>query len=100
MSSGHPAACGSFLCDRIALSIPIGFLCAVYKDGWFDKMMRSIVFVTTAMPPYWVGLLLMWAIGVNWMAAYQWKRNMEAFDPSCIYSGIKLYIDLYPADTQ
>ena len=39
------------------LSIPIGFLCAVYKDGWFDKMMRSIVFVTTAMPPYWVGLL-------------------------------------------
>ena len=22
------------------LSIPIGFLCAVYKDGWFDKIMR------------------------------------------------------------
>lgn len=85
----------------LLLSIPIGFLCAVYKDGWFDKMMRSIVFVTTAMPPYWVGLLLM--VGNRckiWMAAYQWKRNMEAFDPSCIYSGIKLYIDLYPADTQ
>ena len=47
------------------MSIPIGFLCAVYKDGWFDKLMRSMVFVTTAMPPYWVGLLLMWAIGVK-----------------------------------
>ena len=49
----------------LVLSIPIGFLCAVYKDGWFDKIMRGIVFVTTAMPPYWVGLLLMWVIGVK-----------------------------------
>lgn len=51
------------------LSIPICFLCAVYKDGWFDKIMRGLVFVTTAMPAYWVGLLLMWGIGVklNWL---------------------------------
>ena len=42
----------------IVLSLPIGFLCAVYKDGWFDKIMRGIVFMTTAMPAYWVGLLL------------------------------------------
>ena len=50
-------------------SIPIGFLCAVYKDGWFDKIMRGLVFVTTAMPAYWGGLLLMWGIGVqlNWL---------------------------------
>lgn len=53
----------------VVLSIPIGFLCAVYKDGWFDKIMRGLVFVTTAMPAYWVGLLLMWGIGVklNWL---------------------------------
>ena len=49
----------------IILSIPIGFLCAIYKDGWFDRIMRGAVFITTAMPPYWVGLLLMWAIGVK-----------------------------------
>lgn len=47
------------------LSIPIGFLCAVYKDGKFDKIMRGLVFVTTAMPAYWVGLLLMWGVGVK-----------------------------------
>jgi len=41
----------------LVLSIPIGFLCAVYKDRWFDKLMRGLVFVTTAMPAYWVGLL-------------------------------------------
>lgn len=49
----------------LVLSIPIGFLCAVYKDRWFDKLMRGLVFVTTAMPAYWVGLLLMWLISVK-----------------------------------
>ena len=49
----------------VVLSIPIGFLCAVYKDGWFDKIMRGVVFITTAMPAYWVGLLLMWGVGVK-----------------------------------
>ena len=49
----------------LVLSIPIGFLCAVYKDGWFDRVMRGIVFVTTAMPAYWVGLLLMWGVSVK-----------------------------------
>lgn len=49
----------------IVLSLPIGFLCAVYKDGWFDKIMRGLVFMTTAMPAYWVGLLLMWLISIK-----------------------------------
>ena len=26
----------------ILLSLPIGFFCAVYKDSWFDKLMREI----------------------------------------------------------
>lgn len=49
----------------LVLSVPIGFLCAVYKDGWFDRLMRGLVFISTAMPAYWVGLLLMWGIGVK-----------------------------------
>lgn len=56
---------GASLVMVILLSIPIGFLCAVYKDGWFDKLMRGLVFITTAMPPYWVGLLLMWLISIQ-----------------------------------
>lgn len=82
----------------LLLSIPIGFLCAVYKDGWFDKMMRSIVFVTTAMPPYWVGLLLMWAIGVKfgWLPTNgngTWKHLiLPAFTVALSY--ISTYIRL------
>ncbi|WP_418377957.1 nickel/cobalt ABC transporter permease [Acidaminococcus sp.] len=49
----------------LVLSVPIGFFCAVYKDGWFDRLMRGIIFVTTAMPAYWAGLLLMWGISVK-----------------------------------
>lgn len=49
----------------IVLSLPIGFLCAVCKDGWFDKVMRAVVFISTAMPPYWVGLLLMWFFAIR-----------------------------------
>ena len=30
----------------IVLSLPIGFLSAVYKDTWFDRIMRGVVFAT------------------------------------------------------
>lgn len=49
----------------ILFSLPIGFLCAVYKDSWFDKIMRGFVFLTTAMPAYWTGLLLMWIVSIK-----------------------------------
>lgn len=49
----------------IFVSIPVGFFCAVYKDGWFDKIMRGLVFITTAMPSYWIGLLLMWIVSIK-----------------------------------
>ena len=49
----------------LVLSIPIGVLCAVYKDGVFDRIMRAVVFMTTAMPAYWVGLLLIWLVSIK-----------------------------------
>ena len=55
----------------ILLSLPIGFLCAVYKDGWFDKIMRAIVFMTT-----------------------------ETSDPPGIHGVTQLYFYLYPSDPQ
>lgn len=50
----------------IVLSLPIGFFCAVYKDSIFDRMVRGIVFMTTAMPAYWIGLLLIWLVSIKW----------------------------------
>ena len=49
----------------IFLSLPIGFLCAVYKNSYFDKIIRGIVFMTTAMPAYWIGLLMIWLVSIK-----------------------------------
>lgn len=50
----------------IVLSLPIGFFCAVYKDSLFDRLIRAVVFMTTAMPAYWIGLLLIWLVSIKW----------------------------------
>lgn len=49
----------------IVISIPVGFLSAVYKDSWFDRILRSAVFLTTAIPSYWIGLIFMWFFSVK-----------------------------------
>ncbi len=49
----------------IVVSLPLGFLSAVYKDSWFDHLIRGFVFITTAMPAYWVGLLLIWFVSLK-----------------------------------
>lgn len=44
----------------IVVSIPIGVLSAVFKDSIFDRVVRIFIFIATAMPNYWMGLLLVW----------------------------------------
>ncbi len=56
---------GMSLIFVIFLSLPIGFLCAVYKNSYFDKIIRGIVFMTTAMPAYWIGLLMIWLVSIK-----------------------------------
>lgn len=57
---------GASLLCVILLSLPIGFFCAVYQNSWFDKFMRALIFMTTAMPAYWIGLLLIWLLSIQW----------------------------------
>lgn len=49
----------------IIVSVPIAVLCAVWKDSWFDKLIRFVIFIITAMPNYWVGLLLIAFVSVK-----------------------------------
>ena len=82
----------------IGLSVPIGFFCAVYKDGWFDRIMRGFVFITTSMPAYWIGLLLIWVISIKLdllptSGSATWKHLiLPAFTVSLTY--ISTYIRL------
>ena len=43
----------------LSISIPIGVLCAVKKNRFFDRVTRIIVFFGTAVPDYWLSLILL-----------------------------------------
>ncbi|WP_049855026.1 nickel/cobalt ABC transporter permease [Dickeya fangzhongdai] len=49
----------------VTLSLTLGIACAVTENTPFDKGVRSVVFLTVAIPNYWIGLLLMWGLAVN-----------------------------------
>ena len=49
----------------IVVSIPVGVLCAVYKDSLFERITRSLIFIGTAMPNYWLGLLLVYVFSLK-----------------------------------
>lgn len=50
----------------LCVSVPLGVLSAVYKDSVFDRLIRTLVFLATAMPSYWLGLLLIWCFSLLW----------------------------------
>ncbi|ATO32576.1 Nickel transport system permease protein NikB [Dickeya dianthicola] len=49
----------------VTLSLTLGIACALTENTPFDKAVRSVVFLTVAIPNYWIGLLLMWGLAVN-----------------------------------
>lgn len=49
----------------ILVSVTVGVLCAVYEGSIGDKITRGIVFLGTAMPSFWMGLLLIWIFAVK-----------------------------------
>ena len=49
----------------IVFSVLVGILCTVYEGSFGDKLARALVFVGTAMPSFWVGLLLIWIFSVK-----------------------------------
>lgn len=52
----------------VVFSIPIGILCAKYKDGVFDNIMRFITYFFTSIPSFVLGLVLLYVLSVrlNW----------------------------------
>ncbi len=49
----------------LLIAIPIGIISAVRKDSWLDRCFTVFVFLAFAIPSFWLGLLLMIALGVN-----------------------------------
>lgn len=49
----------------IVFSVVVGVLCAIYEGSIGDKITRALVFLGTAMPSFWIGILLIWMFAVK-----------------------------------
>ncbi|MBI6189106.1 ABC transporter permease subunit [Providencia rettgeri] len=49
----------------VVISLLLSFLCVFTQGTLVDKAVRGVVFIFTAMPNYWLGLLLIWALAVK-----------------------------------
>jgi len=68
MSKAFPATlalAGISLLITICISFFVGVWCAVHEGSIGDKIVRGFIFIGTAMPSFWVGLLFMWLFAVK-----------------------------------
>ena len=56
---------GVTLCIIVLFSVSIGILCSIFENRWQDRLLRGIIFLCSAMPSFWVGLLFMWLLSVK-----------------------------------
>ncbi len=61
----------------IGTSLPIGVLCGIFPDSRFDRIVRSIVFALTAIPGFWLAIILMYFLSVklNWLPLSGMREN-------------------------
>ncbi|MFC0215252.1 nickel ABC transporter permease subunit NikB [Paenibacillus chartarius] len=49
----------------VLISVPIGFLSAVYKNGIIDHVTRLLAFIGASIPQFWLGYLLVYFLSVK-----------------------------------
>ncbi|MFC9711842.1 nickel/cobalt ABC transporter permease [Paenibacillus sp. NPDC056933] len=72
----------------LTISILIGVLSAIYENRLLDRLMRSLVFIGTAMPSFWIGILLMWlfAVKLNWFPTSGMEQASSVILPAVTLS--------------
>lgn len=53
----------------IVFSLILGVLCALWEGRMADRLIRFVMFVVSAMPSYWIGLIFVWlfSVKVHWL---------------------------------
>lgn len=49
----------------VVLAVPLGILCAVYKDSFLDNIMRIFSFIGISMPSFVLSLLFLWFFSIK-----------------------------------
>lgn len=53
------------LAMMIIMAVPIGVIAAINQNGLADYICRGVTFLSISMPNFWVGLLLLYLVGVK-----------------------------------
>ncbi len=57
------------LAMALIVSIPIGVLSAVRRNGWFDRIATAIAFMGVSVPNFWLGIMMiiLFSVTLGWM---------------------------------
>lgn len=73
----------------LAITIPLGIICAVRKKGKLDNTVQVFTIVGYSIPIYIIALLFIWLFGVT----LQWLPVMGIKTPGSNYTGMKAFFD-------
>ncbi len=63
---GTMALAASATLTMLLMAVPGGILAAVYRNRPLDYLIRGISFLGVSMPSFWVGLILLYVLGLKW----------------------------------
>ena len=55
----------------LVIAVPLAIVAAAHRDRWPDQVVRALITIPLASPPFWVGLLLLilFALKLGWLPA-------------------------------
>ncbi|MBN9072924.1 MAG: ABC transporter permease [Rhizobiales bacterium] len=62
----------------VPLALFLGVLTALYRNGWFDRIVNATTLTTIAMPEFFVAYVLMVLFAIK----YRWFYSLSTIDPS------------------
>lgn len=79
---------GVALAVILCISTLIGVLSAIYEGSWLDRLLRVFVFLSAAMPSFWIGILLIWLFSVklNWFPTSGMEETSSVVLPAVTLS--------------
>ena len=82
----------------ILIALPLAILAAAKPDGAFDHMVRAASMVGFAMPPFWIGLLLILGLGLhlNWLPISGYGEGFAGHFVHMILPGLTIAFFLAP----
>lgn len=73
----------------LAITIPLGIVCAVRKRGKFDNIVQVFTIIGYSIPIYIIALLFIWLFGVT----LGWFPVMGIKTPGSNYTGLRAFLD-------